>query len=320
MNPAAGTAPVLPRALGLATLVLATSALALGAAHGRRYRSPAPARLATRAPGLAPGRALHGAAALLAASVLADSAIEHARAKFRNPGMATPLLVSCAALWAGLRGARAGRESPAPAGGGLAAGAFRTAIAAGIAGTAFHIHDLVARLGGISWSNLLRGAPLGAPAALSLAGVLGIAAQRSLAGRDDPRAAGRLLCAVAGAGMAGAAAEAALLHFRGAYQNPFMWLPVTVVPGTALLLGAHAAAPSPRRRRRAAAALRLSAALGLAGIGFHAWGVHRRMGGWANLRQNLMSGPPLSAPPSITALAWGALAALELAGQGGEAP
>lgn len=316
MSPPAGSAPArsaLPRVLGLASLLLAAGALA--APGRRRPAAPAPARAS--APTSDPARGLHGAAAILAASVLADSAIEHTRASFANPGMATPLLVSSAALLAGVHGActrRAGDSGP------RRARIYGTALAAGAAGTAFHLYNLLARPGGMRWGALFWGAPLGAPGALALAGLLGLGAQGAAARRFDPRISGRRLGAVVGAGIAGASAEAALLHFRGAYQNPFMWLPVTVPPATALLLGAHAAAPTPARRRRAAAWLRLTGALGLAGVAFHAWGVHRRMGGWSNLRQNLMSGPPLAAPPAFAALALGGLATLALPDRAGSRP
>ncbi|MGN4078251.1 hypothetical protein ACS0ZK_39815, partial [Burkholderia gladioli] len=55
-----------------------------------------------------------------------------------------------------------------------------------------------------------------------------------------------------------------------------------------------------------------TAALGLLGMAFHARGVARQMGGWRNWSQNLLSGPPLPAPPAFTALAVAGLAALEL--------
>ena len=58
----------------------------------------------------------------------------------------------------------------------------------------------------------------------------------------------------------------------------------------------------------------LSATAVLGGIGsaFHAWGIHRNMGGWRNWRQNILAGPPLPAPPAFTALAVIGLAALAL--------
>jgi hypothetical protein len=48
------------------------------------------------------------------------------------------------------------------------------------------------------------------------------------------------------------------------------------------------------------------------GAAFHAYGIQRNMGGWRNWSQNLLSGPPLPAPPSFTALAIAGLAALSL--------
>ena len=98
--------------------------------------------------------------------------------------------------------------------------------------------------------------------------------------------------------------EAGLLHLRGAYHNPAMWLPVSLPPMAATLLAASAAAPSPRRWLIAKAWLRLTALLGfVGGAGFHAYGVSRGMGGWRNWTQNLLNGPPIPAPPSFTGLA-----------------
>ena len=50
----------------------------------------------------------------------------------------------------------------------------------------------------------------------------------------------------------------------------------------------------------------------MAGVGFHAIGVARNMGGWRNWRQNLQAGPPLPAPPAFSGLALAGLAALGL--------
>jgi hypothetical protein len=58
---------------------------------------------------------------------------------------------------------------------------------------------------------------------------------------------------------------------------------------------------------------------GLAGVGFHAYGIHRNMGGWRNWRQNILNGPPLPAPPSFTGLALAGLAALGLTEEGADA-
>jgi hypothetical protein len=58
----------------------------------------------------------------------------------------------------------------------------------------------------------------------------------------------------------------------------------------------------------------MTAAVGLIGSLFHAWGVQRNMGGWRNWSQNVLNGPPLPAPPSFTGLALAGLAALGLLG------
>lgn len=183
---------------------------------------------------------------------------------------------------------------------------YATALATGAAGSAFHIYNVSRRPGGFCWQNLFYAAPLGAPAALGLAGIFGLAAQR--AQRRPAKAPGsRMLCAIAGIGMAGSAAEAALLHFRGAYHRPAMWLPVTVPPiGAIFLLRAAGGA----RDRIARAWLGLTALLGVAGVAFHANGIAKQMGGWSNWRQNVLSGPPLPAPPSFLALALAGRAAL----------
>jgi len=297
--------------LGATTLglVLAAAARQLGRAGHRRQVEPEPAGPACRE-----ARALHAAAALLGGSVLVDSAMEHYRGSFENPGMVAPLLASLMTVLAGASGMAPAVGRPRLAQRGI----FTTALATGAAGFGFHLYNVGRRPGRWCWQNLFYAAPVGAPAALSLAGLLGLAAQRmrfaaagaapSLLGLD----AGRALSAVIGLGIAGTAAEAGLLHFRGAFQNPCMFLPVTVPPMTAALMLHTAARPSSLRPRLVRSWLLTTGALGLAGVGFHAYGVSRQMGGWHNASQNLLSGPPLSAPPSFAALALAGWAALSL--------
>lgn len=319
--PAWTTEPPAARALGLAALAAVGAAAALQAR--RAIRPPGPKRLAKPSrgavrPTCGEARALHGSAALLAASVLADSATEHYRGSFKNPGMYAPLISAGMALMAGVSGAvgTAGRRRRARA------GAYATAGAVGAAGTGFHVYNILRRPGGLSWLNLFYSAPPGAPAALSLAGVLGLAADHIEATpeTEPPRLlglpAGRALAGLTGLGLAGTVGEAGLLHFRGAFQNPFMFAPVTVPPVAAALMLKAAGSPgqaSPRRLTRLW--LGLTAGLGIVGVGFHAFGVSRAMGGWRNWSQNLIDGPPLPAPPSFSALAVAALAALSLLGR-----
>jgi hypothetical protein len=300
-------------AVGLASLVQ------IGRLGRRTSRDAAgtPRRHDTRA-GYASveSRGVHGAAALLALSVLADSAIEHYRGSFENPGMYAPLITSALTLLAGTSGA-AGRSQRRQRG--ARAGIYATAAAVGAVGTGFHLYNLLRRPGGVSWLNLFYAAPVGAPAALSLAGMLGLAADRLEATpRDLPPKilglpAGRALAALTGLGLAGTVGEAGLLHFRGAFQNPFMFAPVTVPPIAAALMLKAGLAPRPRRAPWLTRCwLGLTAMLGFAGVGFHAFGVSRAMGGWRNWTQNVVDGPPLPAPPSFAALAVAALAALSL--------
>ncbi|HEY6456057.1 MAG TPA: hypothetical protein VIY90_12345 [Steroidobacteraceae bacterium] len=258
-------------------------------------------------------RGLHRAAGLLAGCVLADSGIEHYRGSFHNPGMVLPLASAALSLIGSVHGGadrRAQRHRAREA-------AYALAVLTGLAGTAFHLYNIGKRSGGFSWLNLFYAAPLGAPAALSLSGLLGLAAERlrAPATPEAPRLlglpAGRALAALTSVGLLGTAGEAGLLHLRGAYHNPAMYLPVSMPPIAAALLAYSALAPAaPRRMTRWW--LRLTALLGFAGAGFHAYGVSRNMGGWRNWTQNLLNGPPLPAPPSFTALALAGLAALSL--------
>jgi hypothetical protein len=192
------------------------------------------------------------------------------------------------------------------------------AAVTGVVGTGFHFYNVGKNEGGFSWQNVFYGAPLGAPMAILLAGLLGFCSERVRESAPGARPeifalpAGRTIAAVAGAGLVGTTGEAGLLHFRGAFRNPFMLLPVTLPPiGAAMLFSAAARGPG-RRHSLANRFMRLLAVMGFAGAGFHAYGVSRNMGGWRNWRQNLLNGPPLPAPPSFTGLALAALAGLEL--------
>ena len=126
--------------------------------------------------------------------------------------------------------------------------------------------------------------------------------------------AGRVVAALTGAGLVGTAMEAGLLHFRGAFHNPAMLLPVTAPPAAAAMLGAAAIGKADRpAARRAVAAIH------------RAHGRRRRrlprdrsgaQHGWlANWTQNLSSGSAAAGSPSFTGLALAGLAALACAGQ-----
>ncbi|GJH17502.1 hypothetical protein CBA19CS22_13190 [Caballeronia novacaledonica] len=255
-------------------------------------------------------RTFNHSSALLALSVLADSAMEHYRGCFDNPAMYTPLVASALSLLAGLHG---GRDHEPHA---VRNSVYVGAALAGIAGTGFHLYNITKRPGRWSWHNLFYAAPIGAPMALLLSGALGAVAERL---RDQPAheprllgmPAGRALALLTSAGLVGTLGEVALLHFRGSFQNPVMYAPIVIPPvATALLV--HTALARPRPRWFTRFWLRMTTALGVVGVAFHARGVARNQGGWRNWSQNLFNGPPLPAPPSFSALALAGLAAQRL--------
>ncbi|PRX89444.1 hypothetical protein [Paraburkholderia sp. BL25I1N1] len=280
-------------------------------AFARPVRSPALRTPRVRAH-IAAAQRFNHSSALLALSVLADSAMEHYRGSFDNPAMFTPLVSGTLSLLAGLHGGRDHRQQTHQ----VRHAIYLAAAAAGIAGTGFHLYNVTKRPGGWSWNNLFHAAPVGAPMALLLSGALGAVAEQL---RDEPThdpqlfgmQAGRALGLLVSAGLIGTAGEAALLHFRGAFQHRAMYAPVSVPPLAAVLL-AQAALAVPRERWFTRFWLRATTALGFVGAGFHARGIARRQGGWRNWSQNIFSGPPLPAPPSFSALALAGLAALRL--------
>jgi hypothetical protein len=255
---------------------------------------------------------LNHASTLLAASVLFDSGLEHYRGQYFNRAMYTPVLVSSAVLASSLHGA--GDSGPRSS---LVRHAVQALAAfTGLVGLGFHAYNVGKREGGYSWENLFYAAPIGAPFALTLAGALGVAAER-VRDADPDRAhllgvpAGRTLALGTALGLLGTVGEAGLLHFRGAFHNPAMVLPVALPPLAAALMawaGFSEAEPRPLARF----GLWTTAGLGVGGVALHAYGVGRAMGGWRNWSQNVLDGPPLPAPPAFTGLALAGLAALDL--------
>jgi hypothetical protein len=259
-------------------------------------------------------RRLNRAAGMLALSVLADSGIEHYRGSFENKAMFTPLIVSALTLGTSIHGTTDRRGAAHVA----RDTTYLMAAATGLIGTGFHIYNVAKKSGGFSWQNLFYGAPLGAPMAILLSGLIGFCSERVRETRpgatptifDLP--AGRVMAAVTSGGLLGTAGEAGLLHFRGAFHNPFMMLPVTLPPLGAALLARVAAAGAGREHRFTRWWMWLLSAMGVVGVGFHAYGVSRNMGGWRNWSQNVLNGPPLPAPPSFAGLALAGQAALGL--------
>jgi hypothetical protein len=301
---------------------LAVAALALGStlltpaekATRRRSVTVSPDRRFRNSTTTLAARRLNRAAGTLAASVMADSAIEHYRGSFKNKVMFTPLIVSALTLATSIHGTSDMRPTAHRA----RDTTYLLAAATGLIGTGFHVYNIGKKVGGFSWQNFFYAAPLGAPMAILLSGLVGFCSERVRESELGTRPeifnlpAGRTMAAVIGAGLLGTTGEAGLLHFRGAFHNPFMALPVTLPPVGALLLAAAAAAGPRREHRFTRWWMRLLVVMGFAGVGFHAYGVSRNMGGWRNWSQNILNGPPLPAPPSFAGLALAGLATLGL--------
>ena len=311
--------------IGASTLLLlAGGGLALAAIGGAGWSRMGVGRRPARATQMA----AYGAA-LLASSVLADSAMEHYRGSFKKPAMLVAPAAAAVTLSTAVATALSSRF------GALKSAVFGAAIATGLFGTGFHVKNILRRPGGLSFNNLFYRAPFGAPGALALAGAAGVGAvaaewatqhvARGRAvgfsiGRRLPallavtarQRVGRSLGAATSAGLLGLLAEVGLLHLRGSFHNKLMYLPIACVPLTAAAVLSASATPTPSRAEVARRALQATASLGIVGTGLHAYGVSRGMGGFANWTQNLFSGPPVAAPPSLAGIALMGFAALDL--------
>ena len=256
-------------------------------------------------------QALGAGAAILCVSVALDSALEHYRARFSDrvmfAGPAMALLGIAAAGYIAFRPERANERLPKIA--------LITVGATGLIGLGFHSYNILKRPGELSALNLFYGAPAGAPAALTLAGLYGVIAGEMLSGRVNTRLP-RLTAGLIAFSLMGTVAEAGLLHFRGAFQDPAMYAPVTIPPLAAVAIGA--AALSPRAAVVAEPLLKATAVLGIAGPIFHAYGIHRNMGGCRNWSQMILQGPPLPAPPAFLGIAAAGLGILPLLAEMGE--
>ena len=145
---------------GIAASGMALVSLLSAAAPARRSGSPlAPRRIrASRAATVKTARELNRAAGTLAASVLADSSVEHYRGSFKNKAMYTPLAVSALTLATSLHGTADMRPLAHKA----RDATYLLAAATGLVGSGFHLYNVGKRVGGFSWQNLFYGAPIGA--------------------------------------------------------------------------------------------------------------------------------------------------------------
>jgi hypothetical protein len=187
----------------------------------------------------------------------------------------------------------------------------------GAAGLAYHHwFGIVQASGGyrLALHHSMYGAPPLAPLALSFAGAVAFVVARGLAGGQSifGLSIGNGLVLLSLIGLAGALAQTALLHYRGAFNTLYMYLPFGA-PMLALIGGAwHLAEPGPVSTVLFRAALVLTFLTGFAGLGLHLRGLDRQMAGLRVPLFNLLQGPPALAPAFVSGLAMIALLAVSL--------
>lgn len=93
--------------------------------------------------------------------------------------------------------------------------------------------------------------------------------------------------------------EVYINHYGGSFGNKWMWSPVAITPALAV-----AGVAGVRSERAAHTWLPLTSGLlalnGALGTYFHGRGIARKPGGWREPTYNLVMGPPLLAPGSLS--------------------
>jgi hypothetical protein len=182
------------------------------------------------------------------------------------------------------------------------------AIIFGLIGFAFHhYYGIAKKPGGYKWllHYLMYGAPPLAPLALAITGMLALMATRGLAGEVtfaglDLRTALLALVALA---LTGATLQAAILHYRGAFNNPLMFVPLTV-PVLAIMMSIWMVISQNELVLLVLTILLwLIFLIGFIGLGMHLRGFGRQMGGLYVTVFNWLEGPPAFAPALFTGFA-----------------
>ena len=237
-------------------------------------------------------------AALLAIAIVAEAWLGHYRSGFPLRVQYVPLVSGGILAIASV--AVAAAPANAWAHGGLRVAAWIT-IPIGMVGVGFHHwYGVVEKAGGyrLLLHYLMYGAPHLAPLALSAVGVLALVAERGLTGGMtlggvDLR---RVLYGTVALALIGALLQSAVLHYRGAFNTPFMYAPFLAPPFAVAAAAWLAIAPSAAVAGAARVSLWLSFLTGIVGLGMHLRGLDRQMGGLRLWRMNLLQGPPPLAP------------------------
>src|SRR5918994_3757592 len=174
-------------------------------------------------------RLIDAAVATLAFSAFTDSSLEHYRGGLYRPAMyAGPAIAAAIVPAALVPHGTASRWRKI---------AFAIAVGGGLVGSALHVGNVRRRQGGVNWLNAFHGAPIAAPMAVHLAGVLGLIGQAvSTQHHAARRSSAIFLGTLAAVGLVGSSAEAGLLHFRGAFQHRAMYAPLVLPPIAAATL------------------------------------------------------------------------------------
>lgn len=254
---------------------------------------------------------------LLSLIVVAESVLGHYRSGFPLRAQHAPILAG-GALVAGAVAAIVAPDSARAVGWLRVAG--WVAVAAGVVGAGYHHHyGIREKAGGyrLLLHYLMYGAPPLAPLALSAVGAVAVLVARELArelaqGGAVDAGSHRAILGVAAAALTGAVLQTGILHYRGAFNTPLMYVPLLVPPLAAGAAGWAALLTAPGAGPVALARLLLWATfvLGFVGLGMHLRGIDRQMGGLRVLPFNLVQGPPPLAPASFAGFAAVGLLAL----------
>lgn len=181
------------------------------------------------------------------------------------------------------------------------------AIVVGLVGFCFHHYYGIARKpGGYKQllNSLMYGAPPLAPLALTAVGAFALIAERGMIGNGD--IAGfpirTALLAVIVVCLFGAILQAGILHFRGAFNNPLMYAPLTIPVLTALAGIWMMTEPSSSVLIALISLFWLTLLTGFVGLGMHLRGLDRQMAGLYVPLFNWLQGPPPFAPALFVGL------------------
>jgi hypothetical protein len=191
------------------------------------------------------------------------------------------------------------------------------ALFSGVVGFGFHhYYGIAKKPGGYKWllHYLMYGAPPVAPLALAITGMLALVAASGLANEISIagvslRTALLTLVAVA---LAGATLQAAILHYRGAFNNPLMFAPLTVPVLAVVMSILMITGPNEIVLLALTILLWLTFLIGFVGLGMHLRGFGRQMGGVYLAIFNWLEGPPAFAPALFTGFAGVGLIAVYL--------